>query len=309
MQTSIYDCVIIGGGPAGYTGALYCARAGLSVLVLEQMTPGGQMATTGTIDNYPGFADGIDGFQLGEQMQKGAHRFGVQTKFEKVTAVDLAKDVKTITTDRGVWQAKTVMLATGAVPRLLGLESETRLRGRGVSYCATCDGMFFKDKTVAVIGGGNSAAEDALFLSKVCKKVYLVHRRDTLRATKVYQTALEHANVTFLWNSRVCEILGDQQVTGIQIADGITGEQQNIDCDGVFVAIGRDPDTALFKAQIKTDNAGYIIADETTKTNLPGVFAIGDVRTKPLRQVVTAAADGAVASKFVEEFLTTGEHV
>lgn len=303
MNDKIYDVVIIGGGPGGYSAALYCARSGMSVLVLEKLSPGGQMATTGQVDNYPGFEDGIDGFELGEKMKKGADRFGAETAFDEVIRVDLQAEPKKITTTGGELLTKTVVIATGASPRELGLPEEKKLRGRGVAYCAVCDGMRYKDKTVVVSGGGNSAAEDALFLAKICKKVYLVHRRDALRASMVYQNALKDSAVEFLWNSRIEEILHEKKVTGVRLADVKTGEEREIVCDGVFVAIGRVPDTAVFEGQVERNEQGYIIADETTKTNVPGVFAVGDVRTKPLRQIVTAASDGAVASKFIEEFI------
>ena len=303
MNDKIYDVVIIGGGPGGYSAALYCARSGMSVLVLEKLSPGGQMATTGQVDNYPGFEDGIDGFELGEKMKKGADRFGAETAFDEVIRVDLKAEPKKITTTGGELLTKTVVIATGASPRELGLPEEKKLRGRGVAYCAVCDGMRYKDKTVVVSGGGNSAAEDALFLTKICKKVYLVHRRDALRASMVYQNALKDSPVEFLWNSRIEEILHEKKVTGVRLADVKTGEERDIACDGVFVAIGRVPDTAVFEGQVERNEQGYIIADETTRTNVPGVFAVGDVRTKPLRQIVTAASDGAVASKFIEEFI------
>lgn len=303
MNDKIYDVVIIGGGPGGYSAALYCARSGMSVLVLEKLSPGGQMATTGQVDNYPGFEDGIDGFELGEKMKKGADRFGAETAFDEVIRVDLKAEPKKITTTGGELLTKTVVIATGASPRELGLPEEKKLRGRGVAYCAVCDGMRYKDKTVVVSGGGNSAAEDALFLAKICKKVYLVHRRDALRAYMVYQNALKDSPVEFLWNSRIEEILHEKKVTGVRLADVKTGEEREIACDGVFVAIGRVPDTAVFEGQVERNEQGYIIADETTRTNVPGVFAVGDVRTKPLRQIVTAASDGAVASKFIEEFI------
>ena len=303
MNDKIYDVVIIGGGPGDYSAALYCARSGMSVLVLEKLSPGGQMATTGQVDNYPGFEDGIDGFELGEKMKKGADRFGAETAFDEVIRVDLKAEPKKITTTGGELLTKTVVIATGASPRELGLPEEKKLRGRGVAYCAVCDGMRYKDKTVVVSGGGNSAAEDALFLAKICKKVYLVHRRDALRASMVYQNALKDSPVEFLWNSRIEEILHEKKVTGVRLADVKTGEEREIACDGVFVAIGRVPDTAVFEGQVERNEQGYIIADETTRTNVPGVFAVGDVRTKPLRQIVTAASDGAVASKFIEEFI------
>lgn len=297
-----YDVAVIGGGPGGYTAALYCARSGYSVIVLEKLSPGGQMATTGQVDNYPGFDEGIDGFELGEKMQKGAERFGVETAFVNVTEAKLDGDIKKITTSKGEIEARAVVLATGASPRELGLAEEKKLRGRGVAYCATCDGMMYKGKTVVVVGGGNSAAADALYLSKICKKVYLVHRRDSLRASRIYLEPLKNSGIEFVWNSRVTGILHDKKVSGVMVTNN-DGTVKEIACDGVFAAIGRVPDTGLFQGQVEMDKQGYLFADETTRTNLPGVFAVGDARTKPLRQIVTAAADGAVASHYIEEYL------
>lgn len=302
MKQSRYDVAIIGGGPGGYTAALYSARSGLSVIVLEKLSPGGQMATTGIVDNYPGFEDGIDGFELGEKMQKGAERFGVETAFVSVTSAELEGDIKRITTSKGVVEARAVVLATGASPRELGLPEEAGLRGRGVAYCAACDGMMYKDKTVVISGGGNSAVADALYLAKICKKVYLVHRRDSLRASKVYLNPLKDSGIEFVWNSSIVQIQHDKKVTGV-VVENKDGGTREIACDGVFVAIGRVPDTELFRGQIDMDPQGYLTADETTRTSLPGVFAVGDVRTKPLRQIVTAASDGAVASHFIEDYL------
>lgn len=303
-MSNIYDTIILGGGPAGYSAALYSARAGFNTLLIEKMAAGGQMALTGDIENYPGFEEGVDGFTLGLKMQQGAERFGAKTEYSEVTSVDFSKTPKVITTTGGVFKAKSVIIATGANPRELGLENETAYIGRGVHYCAHCDGRFYKEKTVAVIGGGNSAAADALYLSRLAKKVYLIHRRDTLRATKVYHEPLMSAeNVEFLWNSTVKELITDQRVNGILTENTKTGEITKIECDGVFVSIGRNPATEIFKGQIALDDNGYIIADESTKTNIDGVFAVGDVRTKALRQVVTAVSDGATAIHFVEEYL------
>ena len=305
MEQNIYDVVIIGGGPGGYTAALYAARANLTVLLLEKLTPGGQMGTTVVIDNYPGFPEGINGFELAMQMKQGAERFGVETKLSEVLSVDLKGAVKQIRTADGTYQAKTVVLASGAHPRELGLAEERELRGRGVSYCATCDGMFYRGKTVVVVGGGNTAAADVLYLSKLCKKVYLVHRRDTLRASKVYLDPLQKAeNVEFVWDSEVQEILQDGKVQGVLVRNKKSGEKTELSCDGLFVAVGYLPNTGLFRSQVETDEAGYVLADETTRTSLPGVYAVGDLRRKPLRQVVTAAADGAVAAHFIEEYLS-----
>lgn len=304
----ILDTVIIGGGPAGYSAALYCTRAGLSTVIVEKMTPGGQMATTTQIDNYPGFEEGIDGFELGDKMRKGAERFGAKTHYAEVTGVSLEENPKKIATTNGDLYAKTVVIATGAAPRGLGIADEQRFRGKGVGYCATCDGMFFRGKTVAVNGGGNTAVEDALFLSKLCEKVYLIHRRDTLRASRAEAQALEKApNVEFLWNKVVTGLEGADKLEKIVLQDTVTKDTTTLDAQGLFVAIGRVPSTELFKDVLKTDAFGYIEADETTRTSIPGVFAVGDVRTKPLRQVVTAVGDGAVASKYIEEYITMEE--
>lgn len=304
MEQKITDVIIIGGGPGGYTAALYSARANLKTVVIEKLSAGGQMATTSQVDNYPGFEEGVNGFELGEKMRQGAERFGVETLFAEVESVDLNAELKVIHTSEGDYFARTVILATGANPREMGLEEEQKLKGRGVAYCATCDGMFYRNKTVVVVGGGNTAVADALFLSKICNKVYLVHRRDQLRASKSYMSALKQSlNIEFIWNAKVKEILHDKKVTGIVAEDIESGDAIKVACDGVFVAIGRIPNTDLFKGQIELDDGGYIVADETTRTNLPGVFAVGDVRTKPLRQIVTATADGAVASKFAEEYI------
>ena len=304
MMKRNYDMIVIGGGPAGYTAALYAARAGLSTLVLEKMSVGGQMAITDVIDNYPGFDEGIDGFTLGMKMQAGAQRFGAETEYGEVTAVKLDDKEKSIVTDAGELFARTVVIATGAGPRPLGVDGEEKLIGRGVHYCAHCDGRFYKDKTVVVVGGGNSAAADALYLSRLAKKVYVVHRRDTLRATKIYHEPLMRTeNVEFIWNSTISSFLADGKLSGVRILDRVSGEERTVEADGVFVSIGRTPETSLFKGQLDLDEGGYIIADETTRTNADGVFAVGDVRTKALRQVVTAVADGAVAAHFAEEYL------
>ncbi|MDO4271041.1 MAG: thioredoxin-disulfide reductase [Eubacteriales bacterium] len=299
-----YDMLVIGGGPGGYTAALYGARAGLSVLVIEKLSAGGQMATTEQVDNYPGFDEGIDGFELGERMQRAAERFGAESLNATVTAVRLDGAVKRVETDEGALEGSTLVIATGASPRELGLPEERALRSRGMAYCAACDGMFYKDKTVVVVGGGNTAVGDALLLAKLCRKVYLVHRRDALRASRIYDKALREAeNLEMVWNSRVTALLHDERVTGVRLENVKTGETSEIACDGVFAAVGRVPDTALFTGQLALDAQGYIEADETTKTSVPGVFAVGDVRSKPVRQIVTAASDGAVAAFFAEQYL------
>lgn len=304
MHKQIYDVIVIGGGPAGYTAALYATRAGLCTLVLEKFSAGGQMTETQQIDNYPGFDEGVDGFTLGAKMQAGAERFGAETRQTEVLSVALAESPKRIVTDVGEFLAKSVIIATGARHKSLGIENEKSLVGRGLGYCAACDGMLFRGKTVAVVGGGNSAAADALLLSKICKKVYLIHRRDTMRAEKIYHEPLMRTeNVEFLWNSTVTELLFDAKLEGVEIADKVSGERRKIELDGLFVSVGRAPVTELFAGQLHLDEYGYIVADESTKTNIDGVFAAGDVRTKAFRQIVTAAADGAVAAHFAEEFL------
>lgn len=303
MENNVYDLVIVGGGPAGFTAALYGARAGRSVLVLEKMAPGGQMAMTENIENYPGF-DRIDGLTLAEKMKSAAEAAGAHTRMAEVTAMQLEGTKKTVTTTEGDVTARAVVLAMGAVPRTLGVTEEEEMRGRGVSYCATCDGNFFRGKTVAVVGGGNSAAEDALYLSKLCKQVYVIHRRDTLRASRTEASRLEQAeNISFLWNKQVTALQHDFKLTGVTLRDTQTGEESDLACDGLFVAIGRRPDTALVQDRLACTPEGYLVADETTRTSIPGVFAAGDVRQKPLRQIVTAAADGAVAAHFAQQYL------
>lgn len=307
-QTHLYDMIVVGGGPGGYTAALYAARSGLDVLVLEKLSAGGQMALTETIDNYPGFPEGVDGFTLAENMQRQAERFGARTEYAEVEALDLAANPKVLRTSAGTFTAKTVVMATGADPRTLGLADEAALTGRGVAYCAACDGMFYKGKTVVVVGGGNTAAEDALLLTRIAKKVILVHRRDTLRATRIYHEPLQKAeNLEFRWNSVVTELLHDDKLTGIRLRDLQTGGETDLACDAVFVSVGRKPATDLVAGQLERDPAGYIVADETTRTSVPGVYAVGDVRTKSLRQVVTAVADGALAVHAAEQYLAGGE--
>ncbi len=301
---SIYDMIIIGGGPAGYTAALYAVRAGLKALVIERMSAGGQMALTGEIDNYPGFEEGIDGFALGMKMQKGAERFGAKTEYAEVTSVGFSEQVKVLETTNGTFYAKTVVIAAGATPRRLGIPMEQELTGKGVHYCAHCDGRFYKDKIVVVVGGGNSAAADALYLSRLAKKVYVVHRRGSLRAEKIYHQPLTEAkNVEFLWNRTVSELIAGERLTGVKVRDVNTQAVTDIVCEGVFVSIGRQPATEFLGNSVALDSSGYIIADESTQTNIKGVFAAGDIRTKALRQIVTAAADGAAAVHYAEEYL------
>lgn len=300
----VYDVLVLGGGPGGYTAAMYAARSGLRTLVLERLAAGGQMALTHQVDNYPGFDEGVDGFTLGMKMQQGAERFGAETVFADVQSVELDGKIKKLHTEQGTFYGRTVIAATGANPRKLGLPMEQELTGKGVHYCAACDGMFYRGKTVVLVGGGNSAVADALTLARVAKKVILVHRRDTLRASKIYHEPLEQMeNIEFRWNSEVKELRYGDRVNGVVIRNNVTGEDETVSCDGLFVSVGREPATALFRGQLELDEGGYIVAGESTATNLSGVYAVGDVRTKAVRQIVTATADGAVAAHEIEEFL------
>lgn len=302
-MSKVYDILIIGGGPAGYTAALYGARSGFATAVLEKLSPGGQMATTSDVENYPGFPGVVDGFELGERMQEGAEKAGAETFFAEVSKVDLLAGPKVVETSEGTFLGRTVILATGAHPRKLGIPQEEALVNRGVAYCATCDGNFYKDKVVVVNGGGNTAVGDALYLAKLASKVYLVHRRDTLRATPIYLQRLKDAGVEIIWNSVVSGLQADKKLTGVELTDVKTGEKRVLPADGLFVAIGQLPESSLAAGQVATDKAGYIMAGEDTKTSVPGVFAVGDVRTKAVRQIITAAADGAVAIHYAEEYL------
>lgn len=295
------DLLIIGGGPAGMAAALYGARAGLSTTVLEMAFPGGQAATTTVIENYPGFPEGVEGPEIADKMREQAERFGAQFVYAAVQFLSLAGEIKRAVTDQGTYEARAVILAMGATPRTLGVPGEEALRGRGVSYCATCDGAFFKGREVAVVGGGDTACEDALFLAGLCSRVHLIHRRDSLRAVQVLQDkVLAHEKIQMHWNSQVAEVLGEKMVSGLRLQDGA-----ELPVSGIFVAVGLTPQTGLVDGQLPLAG-GYIRTDEAMDTGVPGVFAAGDLREKPLRQVITAVADGAIAAVSAQRYIQAG---
>ena len=305
-MAEINNVIIIGSGPAGYTAAIYAARANLKPILVSGFQPGGQLTITTDVENYPGYEDPIQGPWLMDQMQKQAAHVGTEIINSQVTEVFLNEDVKKLNLDNGTTlNTKTVIISTGAQARWLGLENETKFQGHGLSACATCDGFFFKDKEVAVIGGGNSAAEEALFLTKFATKVYLVHRRDKLRAEKILQDRLkQNSKIEFIWNSEVNKFNGNDDLESIDLLNKQDNKISNLKIDGVFIAIGHDPATQLFKGQLKMDDGGYIITDpDSTKTSIEGVFAAGDVRDKIYRQAVTAAGMGCMAALEVEKYL------
>lgn len=301
----VYDIIILGGGPAGYAAALYAAREGMDTLVLERMSAGGQMTLTDVIENYPGFDEGVDGFTLGMKMQSGAEKFGAKSEYAEVISVDFSNKIKKIITSSGDFFARAVIVAMGANPRELGISGEDSLIGRGLHYCAHCDGRFYKGKTAIVVGGGNSAVSDALYLSHLAEKVIMIHRRDSLRASKIYHEPLMRAeNVEIVWDSVIIEYKTENgRVCGAGIKNLKSGEEKEVECQGIFVSIGRKPVTDIFKGQLELDKNGYIVADESTRTNVDGVFAAGDIRVKELRQVVTAVSDGATAVHFAQMYL------
>lgn len=300
----IYDCIILGSGPAGLTAAIYAARANLSALVIEkEFVSGGQVVNTSEIDNYPGLP-GIGGFDLGMKLREHAEQFQVEFVNGFVTDINIEETVKKVTTEEDEYWGKTIIAATGAAYKKLNVPGEEELSGMGVSYCATCDGAFFKGKTVAVVGGGDVAVEDALVLSKICEKVYLIHRRDELRSAKSQQKKLfSLPNVEVLWNTRVEQIEGEDQVENLLLVNTLSGEKKILPADGVFIAVGTDPNTGLFKGLLDMDENGYIKAGEDCVTNRAGVFAAGDVRRKKMKQIVTAVADGANAVNSAMEYL------
>lgn len=303
----MYDVIVIGGGPAGLNAALYAARSGLSCLLFEKMFAGGQMSTTSTLENYIGFPEGIDAVTLAMQMEQQAKNAGAEIRYDEILSLNLQEDAKKIATKKETLEAKTVILCTGASPRKLDIPGEAEFRSRGVSYCATCDGALYKGKTVAVVGGGDTALEDALFLSKYCETVYLIHRRDTFRGTHALVEKIKKIDsIKCLMSHIVTEISGDDRVHSLTIQNLADNGSSQITLDGVFIAVGTTPNTSLFKNQLSLDASGYIVTDEAMKTEIPGVFAAGDLRQKTLRQVITAAADGAIAAYSALKYLTEG---
>jgi thioredoxin reductase (NADPH) len=310
MPDDIRNVIVIGSGPAGFTAALYTARADLEPLVLKGLEAGGQLMLTTEVENYPGFADGIMGPELMDQMEKQAQRFGAEILAVHVTEVDVSARPFVVKAGDQVWRAKTLIVATGATARWLGIPGEEKLRGRGVSACATCDGFFFRDRELLVVGGGDTAMEEATFLTKFASKVTIVHRRDAFRASKVMQDRVfANDKIEVLWNAVLDEIVGDDAVTGAVARDVVTNETRTIAADGVFMAIGHDPTTALFRDQLPADENGYLVVHEpSTATDVPGVFVAGDVTDHTYRQAVTAAGQGCKAAIDAERFLAEEGH-
>jgi thioredoxin reductase (NADPH) len=308
--TGIHDVIVIGSGPAGYTAALYAARAQLKPLVFEgSVTAGGALMKTTDVENYPGFPDGVLGPDLMDAMRKQAERFGAELVADDVTEVDLASDPKRVTVGGDVYLARTVIIATGSRYRELGVDGEKQLSGHGVSWCATCDGFFFRDKDIAVIGGGDSAMEEATFLTRFARSVTVVHRRDALRASKIMQErAFTNPKISFRWNSEVAGVVGDGKVSGLRLRDTVTGEESTLEVSGLFVAIGHEPRSELFAGQLATDAGGYLLVEQpSTRTAIPGVFACGDVVDHTYRQAVTAAGTGCAAALDAERYLASHE--
>ena len=309
MSAEIIDVAVIGAGPAGMTAALYAARAGYRTVLFERISPGGQMALTEHLENYPGFNQSKSGFELAMAMHQQTQEFGAETISEEVTGVDLSADPRKITTPFNSYEAKAIIVATGSRPAKLGLPNEEKLQGAGVSYCATCDGNFFRGQEVVVVGGGNTAAADAIYLSNICERIHIVHRRDTMRAEAIYHKRLENLeNVVFHWNCEVEEILEtDNRVSGLKIRNNAAHQTEVIDCSAVFIAVGTNPNTEFLEGALPLTSAGHILADEEGVTSTPGIFAAGDVRAKMLRQVVTATGDGANCAEKAAEYLTKKE--
>jgi thioredoxin reductase (NADPH) len=307
--SAIHDVIVIGSGPAGYTAALYAARAQLKPIVFEgSVTAGGALMNTTDVENFPGFPGGIQGPDLMDAMRKQAERFGAELRAEDVTGVDLAANPKRVVVEGETYLARAVIIATGSGYRELGVPGEKRLSGHGVSWCATCDGFFFREQEIAVVGGGDSAMEEALFLTRFASTVTVIHRRDSLRASKIMQErALANPKIKFRWNSEVAEILGDAKITGLRLRDTVTGELSELKVNGVFVAIGHDPRSELFTGQLATDPEGYLLVEQpSTRTAIPGVFACGDVVDRTYRQAVTAAGTGCAAALDAERYLAGG---
>lgn len=299
------DVIILGSGPAGLTAALYTARADLNPLVVEGYQPGGQLTLTTMVENFPGFPDGIMGPDLMAAMKQQAARFGAEFVSGQATAVDLSGQPLKVTVDeKTTYETRALIIATGASAKMLGLPKERSLIGRGVSTCATCDGFFFRDRRLAVVGGGDTAMEEALFLTKFASSVTVIHRRDTLRASKIMQQrATANEKISFIWDTVVVDVLGEDKVTGLRLRNVKTGEESTFECDGLFVAIGHQPNTEIFKGQLELDEAGYIKVRERTRTNIPGVFVAGDVHDYMYRQAVTAAGSGCMAAMDCERWL------
>ena len=300
----MYDVLIIGAGPAGMTAAIYAARAGHKTAIIEYGVPGGQAATTDMIENYPGFPQGISGPELMIKFFEQTQTFGVEMIYEQVQSMELTQEIKKVTTNMQTIEAKVVVIASGAKPKLLGVPNENQMRGKGVSYCATCDGFFFKDQPVAVVGGGDTAVEEAMYLTKMCSSVTLIHRRDQLRANKLAQSrALANEKLNIIYDTVVDEIIGDEKVRQLKLRNKNTDETSLLDVNGVFIFVGYSPNNDFFCPELKVDEAGYILTNEDLSTNLPGVYAIGDVRRKKLRQVTTAVGDGGAVMHAIEEYL------
>jgi thioredoxin reductase (NADPH) len=304
VAVMLKDIIIVGGGVAGLTAGLYAKRGGMDTLLIEKMFSGGQIATTYMVENYPGFDEPIGGPELAMKLEAHARKFGLEILYDEVIELKLDDKIKTVVTTGGEYQAKALILCMGAQPKMLGLEKEELFRGRGVSYCATCDGAFYKEKDVAIVGGGDTAVEDAVFLAQHARKVYLIHRRDALRASKILQNRMfQNPKIEVLWNTVVDEILGEQEVEGLLLRNVKDGTKRDLKVDGLFVAIGIQPNSELIRGKITTNEIGFVIADENMATNIPGVFVAGDLRQKPLWQIITAAADGAVASISAQRYI------
>lgn len=306
-EERLYDVAIIGGGPAGLTSGLYAARARLSTVILEKAAPGGQAATTDRVENYPGFPEGIEGPELAMKMEEQARKFGAEILLSEVEGLELQDGVKVLSTSEGPVRARAVIIASGANARKLGVRGEDRLRGRGVSYCATCDGAFFRGQELAVVGGGDSAVEEALFLTRYASKVTIIHRRDRLRAAGVLQErAFSHPKISLLWDTVVEEITGRESVERLKVKNAKNGHRDEVPVKGIFIFVGMTPVTAFLPEVIRLTEEGYVVADEALRTSVPGIFAAGDVRFKMLRQISTAVGDGALAAMMAERYLAHG---